>query len=146
MALYKDKRQPTVEPVPKWTKVLQLISPPNKKRRSLPINYEKKQLHRRGMYIPDPTPDEPQNAWQICNLYRATTEKLGHSSLHKTVQLKAILHKLKDRRDLMCQKEEEEDDVPLGTLIESRQVFLPTLQPLKPCYLSTRQRFPIQLM
>ncbi|KAG1470568.1 hypothetical protein G6F56_002609 [Rhizopus delemar] len=146
MALYKDKRQSTVEAVPKWTKVLQLISPPNKKRRSLPINYEKKQLHRRGMYIPDPTPDEPQNAWQICNLYRATTEKLGHSSLHKTVQLKAILHKLKDKRDLMCQKEEEEDDVPLGTLIENRQVFLPTLQPLKPCYLSTRQRFPIQLI
>ncbi|KAI9266068.1 hypothetical protein BY458DRAFT_212771 [Sporodiniella umbellata] len=130
--------------------MLQFISSPNKKRRSSPINCEAKQLRRRGMYIPDPVPDEPQNAWQICSLYRTTIEKLPRSPMQKTIHLKSILNKLQDKRELMCQKEEEEDDVPLGTLIENRQVFIPSnipiLQPLKPCHLSARQRFPIQLI
>ncbi|KAG1557388.1 hypothetical protein G6F49_005443 [Rhizopus delemar] len=144
-----DKRH-SIDPISKWTKVLQLLSPPNKKRRSTTTD-EMKKLYRRGIYIPDPILDEPQNAWQLRELYRITSEKLQTSPvpLYKSVHLKRLLHQLKDKQGLLFKKEEEEDDVPLGTLIEKRQasLILPVLQPLQPCYYSTtNQRFPIQLM
>ncbi|EIE86896.1 hypothetical protein G6F46_009189 [Rhizopus delemar] len=142
------KRQSTTDYVSKWTKVLQMLA--NKKRKAKNTSSSNKDNQRDKLkilsnkefiYIPKSTQDESQNAWKLYYLYRVTSEKLHGSSvsMYKTVHLKGVLHNLKEKRDSLLKKEEEEDNIPLGTLIENRYHSC-TIQP---CY-DNRQQLLIQ--
>lgn len=138
----------------KWSRVLQLLLPSNKPSRQSTQRKQDdmKSLHRRGIYIPnDVTNGESQNTWQLYYLYRATFEKLHRPSvsLSKSIHLKQMLYKLQERQSELSAKStvEEDDNVPLGALIERPSSYACSIQPLKPCYYSnTKQNFPIQLM
>jgi hypothetical protein len=110
-----------------------------------------KQLHRRGMYIPsnDAVNDGPIDAWHQWNLYRSTCQKLRRCSslpLLETIHLRKMLVNLQPKTcslpvvvssNINClinmvEQQDEEDDVPLGTLLENRRFLPPTPSVLEP--------------
>ncbi|CAO3650706.1 unnamed protein product [Mucor hiemalis] len=163
----------------KWTKVLQLLSPPHKKRRAfellaqqdsdedsvstcsskssidddqlvpsppLALKRERsmdqisqqKMLNRRAMYIPSTTTiitDGPNDSHHQWTLYCATHQKLRRTtlplleSLHLRKMLNTLQHQLSrtighnvpNKENLIKQQEDEEDDIPLGALLEKNK-------------------------
>ncbi|KAG2228388.1 hypothetical protein BDF21DRAFT_433365 [Thamnidium elegans] len=137
----------------KWAKILQLISPPNKKRRSVSILSQQdtwpadekhvtlltatkkqdiqKKLNRRAMYIPNTTvTDGPKDAMHQWHLYKSTHQKLRQNALplSETIHLRKMLLLLQPVKTSNSIKQEEDDDIPLGTLLEKNKLA-PTSNP-----------------
>lgn len=129
----------------KWSRVLHLISPPNKKRRSIAIiqsssddDYmhalkrelcmdrlnKQKTLNRRAMYIPSPPDDGPKDAAHQWSLYRSTYQKLRQNNtlpLSEIIHLRKMLVLLQPKKKVVDPVMDDEDDVPLGTLLEKNK-------------------------
>lgn len=172
----------------KWSRMLQLISPPNKKRRAVALIgkscensdeesdneqetastttprqesiSKQKMLNRRAMYISKHTGttalqnrnnDGPKDSWHKWTIYRVTHQKLRkHSlplseslhlrrmlvslqqdeSIHKHIQLQEQQQQYPQQPKMPAnhgQKayNDDEDDIPLGTLLENKKILLP---------------------
>lgn len=118
-----------------------------KKEMSIDQINKQKILNRRAMYIPNPPPattlnDGPKDASHQWTLYRATCQKLRQSAvpLSETIHLRKMLvvlqpQQLRQKQDdiatsinsrvpnnkVISQLEDEEDDIPLGTLLEKNK-------------------------
>ncbi|KAI8372613.1 hypothetical protein EDC96DRAFT_438615 [Choanephora cucurbitarum] len=141
----------------KWSRVLQAWSPPQKKRRAVIVLDSKeeeelkkqKSLNRRAIYIPPPIiHDGPKDQWQKWSLYRATHQKLRRNPLPllESIHLRKMLTTLQKDQSMphhlqvSGQDEEEDDNVPLGTLMKSNQMrsIQPPIKAYDPVYTSKR--------
>ncbi|KAG2206285.1 hypothetical protein INT47_007299 [Mucor saturninus] len=124
-----------------------------KKEFSLDQFNKQKSLNRRAMYIPNPPPiDGPKDASHQWSLYRATYQKLRQNTLplSETIHLRKMLILLQPQQFKQQKKidpvtlhtrvtkvtipvavEDEEDDVPLGTLLEKKTTPHTVTTPIK---------------